>query len=86
MEPPERRALVHPCANLERTATVSTTEDRAGEADGTAGVGIFGQEIEVVNIPVSDVDRAGEFYTSAPGEHCAAALAVHRGDRRLEKS
>ncbi len=42
---------------------MSTTEDRASDAGGTARVGIFGQKIEVVNIPVSDVNRARKFYT-----------------------
>jgi catechol 2,3-dioxygenase-like lactoylglutathione lyase family enzyme len=42
---------------------VSTTQDRTTDASGTASVGKFDQMLEVVNIPVSDVDRAKEFYT-----------------------
>jgi catechol 2,3-dioxygenase-like lactoylglutathione lyase family enzyme len=41
---------------------MSTTEDRSSDARGTAGVGSVDMKLEVVTIPVSDVDRATEFY------------------------
>jgi catechol 2,3-dioxygenase-like lactoylglutathione lyase family enzyme len=41
--------------------TASTTQDRS-DASGTESVGRFDQKLEVVTIPVSDVDRAKEFY------------------------
>jgi catechol 2,3-dioxygenase-like lactoylglutathione lyase family enzyme len=41
---------------------MSTTEERSGDAGGTASVGGVDMKLEVVTIPVSDVDRAKEFY------------------------
>jgi catechol 2,3-dioxygenase-like lactoylglutathione lyase family enzyme len=41
---------------------VSTTENRSSDASGTASVGSVDVKLEVVTIPVSDVDRAKEFY------------------------
>jgi catechol 2,3-dioxygenase-like lactoylglutathione lyase family enzyme len=41
---------------------MSTTEDRSTDASGTASVGSVDMKLEVVTIPVSDVDRAKEFY------------------------
>jgi catechol 2,3-dioxygenase-like lactoylglutathione lyase family enzyme len=41
---------------------MSTTEDRGSEASGTASVGGVDMKLEVVTIPVSDVDRATNFY------------------------
>jgi catechol 2,3-dioxygenase-like lactoylglutathione lyase family enzyme len=41
---------------------MSTTEDRSGDASGTATVGSVDMKLEVVTIPVSDVDRSKEFY------------------------
>jgi catechol 2,3-dioxygenase-like lactoylglutathione lyase family enzyme len=41
---------------------MSTTEDQSREPGGTAGVGSVDMKLEVVVIPVSDVDRAKEFY------------------------
>jgi catechol 2,3-dioxygenase-like lactoylglutathione lyase family enzyme len=41
---------------------MSTTEDRSSDASGTASVGSVDMKLEVVTIPVSDVDRAKEFY------------------------
>jgi catechol 2,3-dioxygenase-like lactoylglutathione lyase family enzyme len=41
---------------------MSTTEDRGSDASGTASVGSVDMKLEVVTIPVSDVDRATEFY------------------------
>lgn len=38
---------------------MSTTENRSSDASGTASVDM---KLEVVTIPVSDVDRAKEFY------------------------
>ena len=38
---------------------MSTTEDRSSDASGTTTVDM---KLEVVTIPVSDVDRATEFY------------------------
>jgi catechol 2,3-dioxygenase-like lactoylglutathione lyase family enzyme len=41
---------------------MSTTEDRSSDASGPASVGGVDMKLEVVTIPVSDVDRATEFY------------------------
>jgi len=41
---------------------MSTTEDRSSEASETTGAGRADAKLEVVVIPVSDVDRAKEFY------------------------
>jgi catechol 2,3-dioxygenase-like lactoylglutathione lyase family enzyme len=41
---------------------MSTTEDRSSDASGTAGTGSADTRLEVIVIPVSDVDRAKEFY------------------------
>jgi catechol 2,3-dioxygenase-like lactoylglutathione lyase family enzyme len=41
---------------------MSTTEDRSSDASGTASVGSVDMKLEVVTIPVSDVDRATAFY------------------------
>ena len=41
---------------------MSTTEDRSSDASGTASVGRVDMKLEVVVIPVSDVDGAKEFY------------------------
>ena len=41
---------------------MSTTEDRSSDANGTASVGSVDTKLEVIVIPVSDVDRAKEFY------------------------
>jgi catechol 2,3-dioxygenase-like lactoylglutathione lyase family enzyme len=41
---------------------MSATEDRASDAIGTAGAGTGDMKLEVVTIPVSDVERAREFY------------------------
>jgi catechol 2,3-dioxygenase-like lactoylglutathione lyase family enzyme len=41
---------------------MSTTDDRSGDAGATASVGSLDMKLEVVVIPVSDVDRAKEFY------------------------
>jgi len=41
---------------------VSTTENRSSDASGAASVGSVDVKLEVVTIPVSDVDRAKEFY------------------------
>jgi catechol 2,3-dioxygenase-like lactoylglutathione lyase family enzyme len=41
---------------------MSTTEDRSSDASGTAKAGSVDMKLEVVTIPVSDVDRAKEFY------------------------
>ncbi len=41
---------------------MSTTENRSSDASGTASVGSVDVKLEVVTIPVSDVDRAKEFY------------------------
>jgi catechol 2,3-dioxygenase-like lactoylglutathione lyase family enzyme len=42
---------------------MSTTEDRSSDANGMANAGSVDMKLEVVTIPVSDVDRAKEFYT-----------------------
>jgi catechol 2,3-dioxygenase-like lactoylglutathione lyase family enzyme len=41
---------------------MSTVEDRSSDDTGTAGVGSIDMRLEVVTIPVADVDRAKEFY------------------------
>jgi catechol 2,3-dioxygenase-like lactoylglutathione lyase family enzyme len=41
---------------------MGTTEDRSSDASGTASVKTVDLKLEVVVIPVSDVDRAKEFY------------------------
>jgi catechol 2,3-dioxygenase-like lactoylglutathione lyase family enzyme len=41
---------------------MSTTEERSSDAGGTSSVGGVDMKLEVVTIPVSDVDRAREFY------------------------
>ncbi len=41
---------------------MGTTEDRSSDASGTASVGRDDTKLEVVVLPVSDVDRAKEFY------------------------
>jgi len=43
---------------------MSTIEDRASVSSGTARDGSVDMKLEVVVIPVSDVDRAKEFYGS----------------------
>jgi catechol 2,3-dioxygenase-like lactoylglutathione lyase family enzyme len=41
---------------------MSTTEDRSSNASGVPGAGIMDMPLEVLVVPVSDVDRAKEFY------------------------
>ena len=41
---------------------MSRTEDRGSDASGTANAGSVDTNLEVIVIPVSDVDRAKEFY------------------------
>jgi catechol 2,3-dioxygenase-like lactoylglutathione lyase family enzyme len=41
---------------------MTTTEDRSSDASGTASAGSVDTKLEVIVIPVSDVDRAKEFY------------------------
>jgi catechol 2,3-dioxygenase-like lactoylglutathione lyase family enzyme len=41
---------------------MTTTEDQRGGTSGTAGDGRVDMRLEVITIPVSDVDRATEFY------------------------
>ena len=41
---------------------MSATEERSSDAGGTANVGGVDMKLEVVTIPVSDVDRAKQFY------------------------
>lgn len=42
---------------------MSTTEDRSNDASWATNDGVVDMKLEVVTIPVSDVDRAKEFYT-----------------------
>jgi catechol 2,3-dioxygenase-like lactoylglutathione lyase family enzyme len=42
---------------------MSTTEAHSSEATGAASAGSVDMKVEVITIPVSDVDRAIEFYT-----------------------
>jgi catechol 2,3-dioxygenase-like lactoylglutathione lyase family enzyme len=41
---------------------MTTTENRSSDAGGTGSVGSVDMKLEVVTIPVSDVERAKEFY------------------------
>jgi catechol 2,3-dioxygenase-like lactoylglutathione lyase family enzyme len=41
---------------------MSMTEERRNESGGTSGGGSVDMKLEVVTIPVADVDRATEFY------------------------
>jgi len=43
---------------------MSTTELRSGDATGDASVGKIDMKLEVVTVPVADVDRAKRFYQS----------------------
>ena len=43
---------------------MDTTEDHSSDASGTTSVGTVDLKLEVVVIPVSDIDRAKEFYGS----------------------
>ena len=42
---------------------MSTTQVRGGDEGGAATVGSVGTDLEVIVIPVSDVERAKEFYS-----------------------
>ena len=73
---------------------MSTTEDRSSEASATAGVGSVDMKVEVITIPVSDVERAKEFYRRAgwrldvtppgvvqftpPGSGCSVQFGANR--------
>jgi hypothetical protein len=46
-----------------KEAAMSTTDDRSSDASGTPSVGTVDMRLEVVVIPVSDIDRAKEFYS-----------------------
>jgi hypothetical protein len=46
---------------------MSTNELTASESAGTANAAISDMKLEVVIIPVSDVDRSKEFYQSSDG-------------------
>jgi catechol 2,3-dioxygenase-like lactoylglutathione lyase family enzyme len=45
-----------------KEAAMSTTEDRSSDASGATSDGVVDMKLEVVTIPVADVDRAKEFY------------------------
>jgi hypothetical protein len=47
-----------------KEAAMSTTDDRSSDASVTTSVGTVDLRLEVVVIPVSDIDRAKEFYSS----------------------
>jgi catechol 2,3-dioxygenase-like lactoylglutathione lyase family enzyme len=49
-------------SDMTQEAAMSTTEVRSDGATGDARVGKVAMKLEVVTIPVSDVDRATEFY------------------------
>jgi len=71
-----------------------TSEGSGGAASGTAGVGSIETRLEVVTIPVTDVDRAKKFYESLgwrldetppgvvqftpPGSACSVQFGVNR--------
>ena len=59
---------------------MSTTEERSGNASGTAAVRKVDMKLEVIIIPVSDVDRSKEFF-SALGWRLDADLVF--GDVRI---
>ena len=46
---------------------MTTTEDRSSDASGTASAARADTRLEVLVIPVSDVDRAKEFYGGLGG-------------------
>ena len=48
---------------------MSTTEQRSSDAAGTPSVGQADMKLEVVTIPVSELDRATEFYTRLGWRH-----------------
>jgi catechol 2,3-dioxygenase-like lactoylglutathione lyase family enzyme len=56
---------------------MSTTEDRSPEATGQANVGSVDMKLEVVVIPVSDVERAKDFYASLGWRLDADRTAEH---------
>jgi catechol 2,3-dioxygenase-like lactoylglutathione lyase family enzyme len=58
----KRQGLPYSDTTLE--AAMSTTEARSGGATGDASAGKVDMKLEVVTIPVSDVDRAKDFYGS----------------------
>jgi catechol 2,3-dioxygenase-like lactoylglutathione lyase family enzyme len=62
---------------------MSTTENRSGEAMGTASVGAVDLKLEVVVIPVSAVDRAKAFYGSL-GWRLDADFAFDNGFRVVQ--
>ena len=65
---------------------MSTTEGPSSGASGTASVGRADVKLEVVTIPVSDVDRAKEFYgrlgwrldDTPPGSGCSVQFGPNR--------
>jgi catechol 2,3-dioxygenase-like lactoylglutathione lyase family enzyme len=73
---------------------MSTTEDGSNDASGTANVKNVDMKLEVVTIPVTDVDRAKEFYGrlgwrldatppvvvqfTPPGSGCSVQFGTHR--------
>jgi catechol 2,3-dioxygenase-like lactoylglutathione lyase family enzyme len=59
------------------------TEDRSSDASGTASVGAVDMKLEVVVIPVSDVDRAKTFYGSL-GWRLDADFAFDNGFRVVQ--
>jgi catechol 2,3-dioxygenase-like lactoylglutathione lyase family enzyme len=60
---------------------MSSTDVHGGTATETAGVGTVDQKLEVVTLPVSDVDRAKAFYGETLGWRLDADFA--NGDRRV---
>jgi catechol 2,3-dioxygenase-like lactoylglutathione lyase family enzyme len=62
---------------------MSSTQDRSGLAAGEAADGTIDEKLEVVVIPVSDVDRAKDFYTSL-GWRLDADVADDHGFRIVQ--
>jgi catechol 2,3-dioxygenase-like lactoylglutathione lyase family enzyme len=62
---------------------MSTTEDRSSDASGTASVGTADLKLEVVVIPVLDVDRAKAFYGNL-GWRLDADFAFDNGFRVVQ--
>jgi catechol 2,3-dioxygenase-like lactoylglutathione lyase family enzyme len=74
---------------------MSTTQDRSRDTGGTASAGTIDMKLEVVTIPVSDVDRAKEFYASLgwrldatrPSWSSSRAAAAHgEHEKRIGKA
>ena len=55
---------------------MKTSEMPAGNSEGTATAAVIDTKLEVVLIPVSDVDRSKEFYASSGGGSMTSASTM----------